>query len=341
MLKITFLTLTLLSVSSQSFATPSTELVIYTNDSFVSEWGPGPALKKNFESECNCKIKWIATADGAAILARLKIDGLRSKADVVLGLDDSTAAAVDSLGFFAESGIPKTSNAIEKFHKHSPKLVPYDFGFYSFMFDTEARQKDGKLFKRPTSLDDLLTSEQFSKSVLIQDPRSSATGLGLLFWLKSVYGDAYEKALSKLRQQTLKVGKGWSESYSLFTKGEAPFVLSYSTSEAYHREVEKTSRFQALIFPEGHYAVVESAGILKSSKNKALAKSFLEFLLREKSQQIIASMNWMYPIINTTKNLPAAFSTIQKPNKVLSLSPSIIDKNRRTWTEQWEKTFRK
>ena len=209
------------------------------------------------------------------------------------------------------------------------------------MFDTEARQKDGKLFRRPTSLDDLLTSEQFSKSVLIQDPRSSATGLGLLFWLKSVYGDAYEKALSKLRQQTLKVGKGWSESYSLFTKGEAPFVLSYSTSEAYHREIEKKSRFQALIFPEGHYAVVESAGILKTSKNKALAKSFLEFLLQEKSQQIIASMNWMYPIIETTKNLPAAFSIIQKPNKVLRLGPSIIDKNRRTWTEQWENTFRK
>lgn len=341
MSKIAYLTLIFLSVSSQISAQTSKELVIYTSDSFLSEWGPGPTLKKDFESEYNCKIKWVAAADGAAILARLKIDGSRSKADLVIGLDDSIATTAESLGLFADSTIVSSFSSIEKFHKPSSKLVPYDFGFYSFMFDTEARQKNGKLFRRPSSLEDLLTSEEFSKSILIQDPRSSATGLGLLFWLKSVYGDSFETALSKLRQQTLKVGKGWSESYGLFTKGEAPLVLSYSTSEAYHREVEKTSRYQSLIFPEGHYAVVESAAILKSSKNKTLARSFLEFMLRKKSQQIIASMNWMYPVADITKNLPLAFSVIQKPNKVLSIAPSIIDKNRRAWTAHWEKIFRK
>ncbi len=341
MLKINHLTLAILFVSSQSLAQKTKELVIYTNDSFISEWGPGPTLKKDFESQCNCKIKWIAASDGAAILARLKIDGSRSKADLVIGLDDSIALAADSLGLFTDSGIKAKFSSIDKFHNPSSRFVPYDFGFYTFMLDTESRQKNGKLYRRPKSLEDLLTSDDFAKSILIQDPRSSATGLGLLFWLKSVYGDGYENALSKLRQQTLKVGKGWSESYSLFTKGEAPFVLSYSTSEAYHREVEKTSRFQSLIFPEGHYAVVESAGILKNSKNKDLAKYFLEFMLREKSQQIIASMNWMYPVNEVIKGLPTAFSTIQKPTKVLNIAPSEINKNRRAWTEQWEKAFRK
>jgi thiamine transport system substrate-binding protein len=298
-------------------------------------------LKKGFESECNCKVTWVAAADGAAILARLKIDGARSKADMVIGIDDSISVAAEALGLFSDSEIVRKFDSIDTFRSKSSKLVPYDFGFYSFMFDTEARQKNGKPFKRPTSLQDLLTSEQFSKSILIQDPRSSATGLGLLLWLKSVYGDSFENALSKLRQQTLKVGKGWSESYSLFTKGEAPFVLSYTTSEAYHREIEKTARFQALNFSEGHYAVVENAGILKSAKNKSLAKSFMEFMLREKSQQTIASMNWMYPVVDVTKTLPAAFAMIPKPIKVLNISPSTIDKNRRVWTAQWEKTFRK
>lgn len=341
MLKIAYLTLTFLFVSSQTTAQTTKELVIYANDSFISEWGPGPALKKSFESECNCKVKWVAAADGAAILARLKIDGARSKADMVIGIDDSISVAAEALGLFSDSEIVRKFDSIDTFRSKSSKLVPYDFGFYSFMFDTEARQKNGKPFKRPTSLQDLLTSEQFSKSILIQDPRSSATGLGLLLWLKSVYGDSFENALSKLRQQTLKVGKGWSESYSLFTKGEAPFVLSYTTSEAYHREIEKTARFQALNFSEGHYAVVENAGILKSAKNKSLAKSFMEFMLREKSQQTIASMNWMYPVVDVTKTLPAAFAIIPKPIKVLNISPSTIDKNRRVWTAQWEKTFRK
>ena len=63
------------------------ELTVYTYDSFVSDWGPGPAVEKAFEETCGCDLKLVGAGDGAALLARLKLEGERTRADVVLGLD--------------------------------------------------------------------------------------------------------------------------------------------------------------------------------------------------------------------------------------------------------------
>ena len=86
----------------------------------------------------------------------------------------------------------------------------------------------------PTSLDALVNGDAAQKIVL-QDPRTSTPGLGFMLWMKSVYGDKSKQAWSKLKDRVLTVTPGWSEAYGLFTKGEAPMVLSYTTSPAYHQ----------------------------------------------------------------------------------------------------------
>jgi thiamine transport system substrate-binding protein len=337
-----FISLALISWQSAYGANP--ELTIYANDSFLSEWGPGPTLQSKFEQRCKCKIKWVAAADGAALLARLKIEGTRTKADVVIGIDDALTASAQDLGFFMDVDLvaPNTKpQAARAKSASSKKFIPYDYGYYAFMFDTKAKQKNGQPFPRPKNLGELLRAKEFRKSLLIQDPRTSATGLGLLLWLHAVNPKDTEKSLELLREQTLKVSKGWSESYSLFTKGEAPIVLSYTTSEAYHLEIEKQDRYQALVFPEGHYIAYENAAIIKTTNNGLLAKSFLEFLLTEDSQQIIAAKNWMYPVVDFDIALPKAFRTIKKPNKILHIPANVIAANRQAWVEQWTKAFLK
>ncbi len=62
-------------------------LTVYTYDSFVSDWGPGPAVEKAFEEVCGCDLKFVGAGDGAALLARVRLEGEHTKADVVLGLD--------------------------------------------------------------------------------------------------------------------------------------------------------------------------------------------------------------------------------------------------------------
>jgi len=84
----------LLGASAAFAETP--ELTVYTYDSFVSDWGPGPAVEKAFEEVCGCDLKLVGAGDGAALLARIKLEGNRSDADVVLGLDTNLTAAANA-----------------------------------------------------------------------------------------------------------------------------------------------------------------------------------------------------------------------------------------------------
>ena len=60
-------------------------LTIYTYDSFISEWGPGPAIEKNFEASCACDVNFIGLDSSLGILGRLQLEGSSSKADIALG----------------------------------------------------------------------------------------------------------------------------------------------------------------------------------------------------------------------------------------------------------------
>ena len=156
--------------------------------------------------------------------------------------------------------------------------------------------------------------------IVIQDPRTSTPGLGLLTWIKSIYGKNAPREWSKLNKKIVSVTKGWSDSYyNIFLAGEADLVLSYTTSPAAHIMFEKNNDYTAISFEEGNYLTVEFAGVLKSSKNKESAMEFMNFILSEDFQSIIPLTNIMYPVIKVN-NLPEAFNSLNIPNKALQLS---------------------
>ena len=132
--------------------------------------------------------------------------------------------------------------------------MPFDYGHFAVVYDTRAMKEP------PKSLDELVNGDP-SQKIVLQDPRSSTPGLGFLLWMKSVYGEKAAEAWKKLEPRILTVTPGWSEAYALFTKGEAPMVLSYTTSPAYHVIAENTERYKAASFAEGHYLQVEVAGL--------------------------------------------------------------------------------
>jgi hypothetical protein len=100
-------------------------------------------------------------------------------------------------------------------------------------------------FGKRLAVIDITTGEDPAQKIVLEDPRSSTPGLGFLLWMKSIYGDKAGEAWTKLKPRILTTAPGWSEAYALFTKGEAPMVLSYTTSPAYHIAEEKSSRYQA------------------------------------------------------------------------------------------------
>ena len=76
-------------------------LTVFTYSSFTSEWGPGPLIKKAYETRCQCNLKFVGLEDGAALLSRLKLEGNRTSADVILGLDTSLIAEAQATELLA------------------------------------------------------------------------------------------------------------------------------------------------------------------------------------------------------------------------------------------------
>jgi thiamine transport system substrate-binding protein len=302
-------------------------LTVYTYESFISEWGPGPKVKEAFEKTCGCNVNFVSVADGVALLSRLKLEGAGTKADIVLGLDTNLTTEAKATGLFDASGIDVGGLKVPGDYKDDV-FVPYDYGHFAVIYDTQTIKNP------PQSMKDLVEGDP-SQKIVIEDPRTSTPGLGLLLWVKSVYGDKAPEAWAKLKKRVLTVTPGWSEAYGLFTKGEAPMVLSYTTSPAYHMVAENTDRYQAAAFSEGHYIQIEVAGLLKNAPDKELARDFLKFMVTPGFQDTIPTNNWMMPVSATSQPLPDAFGKLVNPSKTFLMSSDEVAENRKAWIDEW------
>ncbi|PTM96410.1 thiamine ABC transporter substrate binding subunit [Mycoplana dimorpha] len=302
-------------------------LTIYTYESFVTEWGPGAKVAAAFEKTCDCKVEWVGAADGVELLTRLKLEGEGTKADVVLGLDTNLVAEAKATGLFVPHQLSPEGLTVPGGFADDT-FLPYDYGHFAVVYDTEG------LKNPPTSMKDLVEGDPKQK-IVIEDPRTSTPGLGLLLWVKSIYGDKAGEAWAKLKDRVLTVTPGWSEAYGLFTKGEAPMVLSYTTSPAYHIVAENSERYQAAAFSEGHYVQIEVAGMTKAASDPELAKQFLTFMTGPDFQSIIPETNWMMPVGPTHEPLPAAFDKLVKPGHTFLLPSEEVAANRKAWIDEW------
>ena len=310
-----------------SFSIYAEKLTIYTYDSFVSEWGPGPIIEKIFEEKHNADVEFVAVDSAATLLNKVILEGDTSKADIVLGLDMNLFDLAEQSGLFTSHNIKDINNLINLPLKwETNKFVPYNYGYFSFVYN------EANLATPPKSMDELINST--NARIVIQDPRTSTPGLGLLTWMKALYGDKAGDEWKKLNKKIISVTKGWTDAYyNFFMAGEADMVLSYSTSPAAHIMFEERYDILATTFEEGNYITIEFAGILNNSQNKDLANKFLNFMLSEEFQSVIPSTNIMYPVTNI-KDLPEAFDKLDVPN-FIQMDPKEINKNKEKWIDEW------
>ena len=302
-------------------------LTVYTYDSFTSDWGPGPRVKQAFEAQCNCRLELVGLEDGVSILNRLRLEGDNTRADLLLGIDTNLTAEARATGLFEAHGISLLDGALPQ-PWQDDLFLPYDYGYFAFVYNRE------RLGNPPASLRELVENVN-GPTLLIQDPRTSTPGLGLLLWMRKVFGAEADQAWAKLRPRIVTVSKGWSEAYGLFLKQEADMVLSYTTSPAYHLIAEQDARFAAARFAEGHYQQIEVAGLVRDSDNAALAREFLRFMIGEQFQRIIPTTNWMYPAALPRDRLPPEFDKLIDPQPALLFDDDEVMRQRKQWIDDW------
>ena len=255
-------------------------LVVGTYDSFSAEWGPGPVIETEFEKNCNCDVQYVSTSQAGTLANEIF---LKDK-DVILGVE------------------------MHEFNYTSENWNIYDYGYFSFIYNEEI------LKDIPNSFEELINQKNLK--IVVQDPRTSPVGLGLLRWMKLTHPDNFPSILKKFNNNVLTYTPGWSEAYGIFLEGKADLVLSYSTSPFYHQEYEDEYKYKAIEFTDGHLVTKEIVYVRPDSEKQNLGKEFIEFMMRDNIQKIIAQMNIMYPARENDNNIPDKMRKLKKPKEI-------------------------
>jgi thiamine transport system substrate-binding protein len=268
-------------------------LRVFASTSFISQWGPGPWLRQEFEKICECRIEFIDASDSVSLFQRLRAKGKNQSADVVFGFDQFDLEMIQqglewlplSLGDVA--WLPEV-----KPYTEISELKPYNWSPLSFVF------KISKVEQMPKRVEDLLSPE-FSKQLALQDPRMSSPGLQLLLWLVSVKGE--ERAFEFLRKFSSSVhsySASWSASEGIFRKQDLKGMFSYFTSPIYYLNVEKTQDYAAVDFEEGVPRQFEFVGVPATCTQCELAQQFVRFVYTVEAQRKIMEQNSMLPVVS-------------------------------------------
>jgi len=312
-----------LSCVALAAAAETPVLTVYAGDYFTSEWGPGPAIETGFEAFCACDLQF-STGN---LLPRLLLEGGRTEADVVIGLTTDVLARARATGYFAPHGQDLSALTLPVAWPDNT-FLPFNWGHTAFIYDTT------RMAAPPASLAAMRDLPE-GVTVVIQDPRTSISGLALVLWVKAAYGAEAGAFWADLAPHILTVTRDWSESYGLFTGGEADMVLSYTTSPAYHLFAENDATKKAAIFPEGHYFMAETVGKIATTDQPALADAFMAWVLTPDFQRTIPAANWSLPSALPVADWPEGWAALPMPDKVLFLNEDAAEASRVEAVEEW------
>ena len=322
----------LLLLGSHTFLQAKTSpLTVYVYDSFVGDSTLGEVIQKLALEKLGVKTEFVSFSSAGEALNQILIEGDKTKADLLIGIDESLLSrAWESHRFQI---LPDTVyKSVPSEHHFDPKkqFVPFDYGYLTLVYDSQ-KVKD---LDNPISWDHFLRQKSFWNQVAIQDPRTSSIGFSFLLWTLSLRGDQWPDFWKEFRPFIAVTAPGWSGAYGLFLKGEVQFVVSYTTSPAYHIEKEKNSNIKALVFNGGHIRQTEGIGLVKTSKQPELAKKWISLLLSKKVQSELPTKQWMYPV-NPQVKLPKSFEALAKVKSVKNPDSKLISTKRQEWLRNW------
>jgi len=321
-----------------STATPA-QLNVMTHDSFaVSE----PVIQA-FEKENNVKVNIIMSGDAGSALNQAILTKSAPIADVFYGLDNTFLSRGLKAGIFDSYSSPVLKDIPSEFQiDKSYQVVPVDYGDVCINYDQHYFEE--RNLPIPQSLEDLLKPE-YRGLLVVENPAVSSPGLSFLLATIAEFGDpGYLDFWHQLRTNEVVVVNDWNTAYyTNFSgssgKGSQPMVVSYNTSpvaEVVFAASKLDEAPTASLVGDGMcYRHIEFVGILKGTKNPALARKFVDFMLGKSFQEDIPLKMFMYPV-NRTANLPEEFIKFaQIPKKPSLLTSDLIASNLDKWLAQW------
>jgi thiamine transport system substrate-binding protein len=314
-----------------------------THDSFTLS----QEVLAEFEQQEHVKLTLLPSGDAGAALNKAILAKDAPLADVFFGVDNTFLGRALAAGIFEPYQSPALASVPHEFQLDpSNQLIPIDYGFVTVNYDKQYLEQNS--LAPPQSLRDL-TKPEWKGKLVVENPATSSPGLAFMLATIATFGSdgAYTwlDYWRELRANDVLVAEGWNDAYyTQFSgssgQGPRPLVVSYTTSpaaEVYFSE-GKLEQPPTANMAEGSFLQVEFAGILKGTRQRALAEKFIDFLLSKRVQEDIPLQMFVYPVGEGTA-LPAVFSSFAPaPTAFVTLDPAQIDQQREQWLQDWTKT---
>ncbi|MFC4425965.1 thiamine ABC transporter substrate-binding protein [Deinococcus navajonensis] len=302
-------------------------LTVITHDSFSVD----KKLIAQFEAANKTRVRFVKGGDAGELLSRLILTRRAPLADVVYGLDNSLLARARSAGILDAYKSPALARIPARYHLDPAGLLnTVDYGYVALNYDRAYFQKTGLAL--PRTLDDLKKPE-YARLTVVSSPATSSPGLAFLLATVDHYGEngawAWWKAA---RAGGLKVTRGWSDAYyKEFSRngGRYPIVLSYASSPAAEvfyadgydpRKLPAQAPTANLLLPGSTFLQLEGVGILKGTRQPALARKFVDFMLSAPVQADFPTRMWVYPAVTGVK-LDPVYRFAEQPDVPAPAAP--------------------
>ncbi|MDR2489905.1 MAG: thiamine ABC transporter substrate-binding protein, partial [Spirochaetaceae bacterium] len=114
------------------------EVVVYAYDSFVAEWGPGPALASLFNEKTGLTLTFVDTGDAVQTFSRAVLEKAAPQADAIVGVDNNLLARAKEAGI-ARPYKPANAGAIPADLLLDPswEFTPFDWSYFALIYNTE------------------------------------------------------------------------------------------------------------------------------------------------------------------------------------------------------------
>ena len=333
-----FLVMVLLNACSAAPAGPQS-LTVMTHDSFAAT----DTVIAAFEKSHNAKINILKSGDAGAALNKAILSKQAPLADVLYGVDNtflSRALAADIYEPYDAAALLQIPAEFQL--DPSKRALPVDSADVCIVYDKAYFQAHQVAV--PTQLEDLVKPE-YKGLLVVENPATSSPGLSFLLATVKHFGPSdYISYWKQLRQNGLQVVDGWETAYyTNFSgssgKGSQPLVVSYATDPAAEVMSAQTpmpdSPVGTILGPDTCFRQIEFVGILKGTKQQALARQFIDFMLSPEFQADMPGQMYVFPVLPGVA-LPDAFAKYAtRPSQPASIAPDEIAKNRDAWIQAW------
>lgn len=314
-------------------------LAVMTHDSFAAS----EAVIAVFEQANNVKVVFLKSGDAGAALNKAILTADAPLADVFYGVDNTFLSRALDAGIYMPYDSALLTQIPDEFKLDPQKrALPVDFGDVCINYD-KAFFAAHKL-PVPVTLEDLAKPE-YGRLMVVENPATSSPGLAFLLATIKHYGlSGYLDYWKSLRANGVVVVDGWETAYYTNFSGSSghgsqPMVVSYASSPAAEVVFATTPLTDAptasILGPGTCFRQIEFVGILKGTRNLALAEKFVDFMLAQQFQEDMPLQMYVYPV-NSTARLPEVFAKYaQVPDQPAILAPSVIAAGRDMWVQSW------